>query len=79
MAISIINIVLQTESSDEFRGRVMSVFMLTFAGIMPFGNLIAGSLASIVGVSWTLLINGAICTALFFIINLLYPQIRNIR
>ncbi len=78
MAISIINIILQTETNDEFRGRVMSVFMLTFAGMMPFGNLIAGGLAAAISASSTILISGIICASFFFIINLAYPQIRNI-
>lgn len=77
-AISLINNLLQTSVNDEFRGRVMSIFMFTFAGIMPFGNLIAGSLAHILGVSLTVMIGGIICTAFFIIINILYPDIRNI-
>ena len=77
-AIGIVNTLLQTLVPDEFRGRAMSAFMLTFAGFMPFGNLLAGSLAHIWGVSITVLISGIICTVFFIIINILYPQIRNI-
>jgi len=77
-AIGIVNTLLQALVPDEFRGRAMSAFMLTFAGFMPFGNLLAGSLAHIWGVSITVLISGIICTAFFIIINILYPQIRNI-
>jgi len=69
---------LQTLVPDEFRGRAMSAFMLTFAGFMPFGNLLAGTLAHIWGVSITVLISGIICTVFFIIINILYPDIRNI-
>lgn len=78
MSIAIINTLLQINVSDEFRGRVMSVFLFTFAGIMPFGNLIAGSLAHIWGVSRTVSVCGIICTAFFVVINMLYPDIRNI-
>lgn len=74
-AMTLINTILQTIVKDEFRGRVMSVFMLTFAGIMPFGNLIAGSLSHAIGVSLTIMICGIICTAFFIIINVLYPEI----
>ncbi len=77
-AIGIVNTLLQTLVPDEFRGRAMSAFMLTFAGFMPFGNLLAGSLAHIWGVSITVLISGIICTVFFIIINILYPDIRNI-
>jgi len=77
-AIGIVNTLLQTLVPDEFRGRAMSAFMLTFAGFMPFGNLLAGSLAHIWGVSITVLISGIICATFFIIINILYPDIRNI-
>jgi MFS family permease len=75
---SLINTLLQILVPDEFRGRIMSVFMLTFAGIMPFGNLIAGSLAHILGVSLTVFIGGIICTAFFTVVNIIYPDIRKI-
>ncbi len=77
-ATAIINTLLQTKVPDAFRGRVMSAFMLTFAGIMPFGNLIAGSLAQGLGVSFALLIGGILCTLFFVAINLRYPDIRKI-
>ena len=78
MAVAIINTILQTMVNDEFRGRVMSVFMLTFAGVMPFGSLLSGSLAHTLGVSLTVMINGIICAVFFIIINLLYPQIQKV-
>jgi MFS family permease len=77
-AIALINTLLQTSVSNEFRGRVMSAFMFTFAGIMPFGNLIAGSLTHAWGVSFTVMLSGIICTAFFIIINIMYPEIRKI-
>lgn len=78
-AVALINTILQTGVPDAFRGRVMGVFMLTFAGIMPFGNLIAGSMASVLGVSFTVMISGIICTAFFMVINIAYPDIKNIK
>ena len=36
------NSTLQINSSNEYRGRVMSVYTLVFAGSTPFGNLFAG-------------------------------------
>lgn len=77
-ATGLINTLLQTKVADEFRGRAMSAFMLTFAGFMPFGNLLAGTLAHIWGVSLTVLLGGITCTVFFITINILYPQIRNI-
>ena len=77
-ATSLVNTLLQTVVPDAFRGRVMSAFMFTFAGVMPFGNLIAGALSQVLGVSLTVLIGGIICSAFFIIMNLLYPDIINL-
>jgi MFS family permease len=75
-SIALINTILQTKVPDILRGRVMSVFMLTFAGFMPFGNLIAGALAQALSVSFAVMSGGIICTAFFVVINIAYPQIR---
>lgn len=39
------NSTLQLNSSNEYRGRVMSVYTLTFAGSTPLGNLFAGAVS----------------------------------
>lgn len=77
-AISLINNSLQVLVPDEFRGRIMSAFMFTFAGFMPFGNLMAGSLSHFLGVSVTLMLNGIILSVFFITINALFPGIRKI-
>lgn len=77
-AIALINTLLQTNVPHAFRGRVMSIFMLTFAGIMPFGNLISGWLAQGLGVPVAVMIGGVICAIFFIIINIFYPEIRKI-
>ena len=76
-AIALINTILQTKVPNEFMGRVMGVYMLTFFGILPFGNLIAGSLAEALGISFTIMLSGIICGLFFAIINIIYPEIRN--
>jgi predicted MFS family arabinose efflux permease len=59
----------QLTTSDDMRGRVMSIFMLAFRGGMPLGNLIAGYVAQRWSISIALAVNGAILAmvALFFI------------
>jgi MFS family permease len=44
------NSLLQTRVDDAMRGRVLSLYTLSFFGLAPFGNLISGALAQ----SWTL-------------------------
>jgi len=76
--VALINTLLQTNVPDEFRGRVMGLFMITFAGIMPFGNLISGSLAQSWGVSMALFLCGLTCLLLFTTINFLFPDLKNL-
>jgi MFS family permease len=44
-----INTMLQSEIPDEYRGRVLSLYTLTFFGLAPFGALFLGSLADAIG------------------------------
>lgn len=63
------NTILQTLSSDDMRGRVMSFYMVAFRGMAPFGSLWAGTFADNFGAPATVLISGTVCLAagiLFF-------------
>lgn len=55
------NTVIQTIVDDDKRGRVMSFYTMAFMGVSPFGNLLAGSLASRIGAPHTVLIGGICC------------------
>ncbi len=55
------NTVLQTLVDDDKRGRVMSFYAMAFMGMTPFGSLVAGALASRIGVPDTLRMSGAVC------------------
>lgn len=77
-AMALINTLLQTIASDRIRGRVVGLFMFTFAGIMPFGNLFAGALSQSIGVSAAIMLGGVICGAFFLAISILYPDIKRI-
>lgn len=77
-AIALVNTLLQTKVEDKFRGRVMSVFMVTFAGMMPFGNLIAGGLAHAMGVSFAVMAGGIVCAIFFAIVSIAFPAIAKI-
>ena len=43
------NTTLQTVAPNHLRGRVMSVYMMVFAGSVPLGNILAGGLAHLYG------------------------------
>lgn len=42
------NTLLQTVIDDKMRGRVMSFYMMSFTGTMPFGSLIGGAVAGMI-------------------------------
>lgn len=72
------NTLLQTIVDEDKRGRVMSIYVMAFMGMTPFGSLLAGALAHNLGVLKTLSICGIIsvfCTAGFIYI---LPEIRRI-
>lgn len=52
------NTTLQMVTPNHLRGRVMSVFLMVYAGGMPLGNLFAGGLALLFGAPISLLIGG---------------------
>jgi MFS family permease len=70
------NTVLQTIVEEDKRGRIMGLFTMAFMGMVPFGNLLAGSLASKIGAPNTLLLGGTCCVigALMFVRKL--PSLR---
>jgi len=55
------NTVLQTVADGGRRGRVMSYYTVAFVGMTPLGSLLAGWLASWLGVQSTVFISGICC------------------
>jgi MFS family permease len=55
------NTILQTIVDDDKRGRVMSFYSMAFMGMLPFGSLLAGFLASRIGAPRTVVLGGIAC------------------
>jgi MFS family permease len=55
-----INTLLQKLVTDQMRGRVMSMFILSFMGTMPIGNIVAGAASNQFGPQHTLAVGGII-------------------
>jgi MFS family permease len=72
------NTILQTITDDDKRGRVMSFYTMAIMGTAPFGSLITGSLAKVIGTPATIFTGGISCIigALFFLRKL--PELRNL-
>jgi MFS family permease len=63
------NTILQTIVDEDKRGRVMSIYTMAIMGTAPFGSLMAGGLAKVIGAPNTILTGGIACiigAALFF-------------
>jgi MFS family permease len=54
------NTLIQSMVPDRLRGRVMSVYAMTFMGMAPLGALLAGSLAHKLGAPMTVGLGGAV-------------------
>ncbi len=62
VSVALINTLLQKLVTDQMRGRVMSMFILSFMGTMPLGNIIAGAMSSHFGPQPTLAVGGLVVT-----------------
>ena len=58
------NTLIQTYSRLDMRGRVMSLYTMTFLGLMPLGTWLLGSIASISSLSGTLSMAGVLIVAI---------------
>lgn len=65
------NTLLQLNTPDHLRGRVMSIYFLLFAGSTPIGGFITGALADSIGVPETLGIE-ALCCAVGVTLGIYY-------
>jgi MFS family permease len=63
-SIAVINTLLQQLVTDEMRGRVMSMFILSFIGSMPLGNLLAGAVSHRYGAPFALAAGG-VCIIIY--------------
>jgi predicted MFS family arabinose efflux permease len=61
---ALVTSLVQLQTTDEMRGRVMSVYNVAFRGGMPFGNLTSGRLMQTFGAPEILAINGGLLVAL---------------
>lgn len=77
-SVAVSNTLLQTLVTDEMRGRVMSMFMLSFIGAMPIGNLLAGAASHRFGVPKTLAAGGLIVLIFATTVLVRSPRLREL-
>ncbi|MBD2523496.1 MFS transporter [Nostoc sp. FACHB-133] len=72
------NTFLQTIVEDDKRGRLMSLYTMSFLGMIPVGNLLGGVLASRIGAPNTLIIDGIACILGSIVFSRQLPALRQI-
>jgi MFS family permease len=70
------NILLQTLSPDDMRGRAISVYSMILLGFVPMGSLLIGSLATLLTLRWTFVVGGGVSLLFALWIGLTQPQVR---
>jgi MFS family permease len=65
LTISSVNVGMQTLSSDEMRGRVMSIYGTCFLGLPPLGALLAGELSRHISTSQALALMSGVAMLVF--------------
>lgn len=72
------NTLIQSEVPDEFRGRVMSLYTLTFFGLAPFGALALGGLANVIGNPAAIALYGLAGGVFSVWVVLRFPRVRRL-
>ncbi len=75
-SVAVTNTLLQKLVTDEMRGRVMSMFILSFIGTMPIGNILAGLASNRFGVRYTLATGGLIIVIFVTLVTIKNKRLR---
>ena len=75
---SLANSIVQLIVPNEMRGRVMSIYMVSFRGGMPLGSLAAGALANIYSAPSVLAVNGVLLMLVAVVVLATYTKLRAI-
>jgi MFS family permease len=70
------NTLIQSMVPDRLRGRVMALYSMMFLGMAPFGSLLAGVLANLMGAPVTVALGGMVCVAGAAVFRSHLPKIR---
>jgi len=70
------NTLIQSMVPDRLRGRVMAIYSMMFVGMAPFGALLSGILANLLGAPMTVALGGAVCIVAAVVFRTHLPKIR---
>jgi MFS family permease len=72
------NTLIQILVPGRLRGRVLSLYILTSLGIIPFGNLLAGAVAERWGATVALAGGGVLTVVIVAVVWLAFPALRTL-
>jgi MFS family permease len=72
------NTIIQTILEEDKRGRVMSFYTMAIMGTSPFGSLLAGGLAKVIGAPYTIMVGGVACVLGALVFFNILPELKNI-
>jgi MFS family permease len=78
VSIATTNTLLQKLVTDQMRGRVMSMFLLSFIGTIPIGNIVAGAASSHFGPQGTLAVGGFVITIVGTSVTIFNKRLRDL-
>jgi MFS family permease len=79
LIVNLINSLIQTQVSDDLRGRVMSIYSLTFFGAMSIGSLLIGEIAGVFSERIALAIGSLFLLLAAFLFWYFVPAIRRMQ
>ncbi|GAK51252.1 major facilitator superfamily MFS_1 [Candidatus Moduliflexus flocculans] len=71
------NALVQVNSPDHLRGRVMGMYSFLLFGLMPIGGLISGFLAEHIGAPLTIVLNAGVCLLVALMTWFVFPALRS--
>jgi hypothetical protein len=79
LVMNLANSLVQTGTEDDLRGRVSSIYTLTFFGFLPLGALLMSQIAEKTSEPLALQIGGVVLLAFAGVLWQFFPQIRNLK
>jgi predicted MFS family arabinose efflux permease len=78
LTFNLINALVQTQSEDRYRGRVMGVYSLVFFGSMPIGALVAGAIAQQTNEQLAVVLGASVLLVSAVLLWVFIPRIRRL-
>lgn len=77
LVLNLANSLIQIRAMDQFRGRVMGIYSLTFYGLSPLGSLLSGLFAMSIGEQLTFIIFSLLLLCFTVFLLFFHPHLRS--